>query len=79
MSYINIIIKNISGRETNLYVKTDNTIEYGKSLYGTTDPQWKFMAKILQNNKTFADYGVEDGDVITSNDRSEGGDEKNKN
>ena len=78
MSFINITIKNIAGRETNLFVKTDYTIRYGKSLYGPTDPQWKFMAKVLQNNKTFADYEIEDGDVITSNDRSEGGIVKSK-
>ena len=31
------------------------------------------MAKVLSNDKTFADYDIEDGDTIISNDRSEGG------
>ena len=76
MSKISIIIKNLANREYKLSVYTYNTIGEGKAQYGSDDPQWKFMAKVLQNNKTFADYDIEDGDVITSNDRSEGGDEK---
>ena len=73
MSHIKIIIKNLANREVSLYVYTYNTIGDGKAQYGFDDPQWKFMAKVLLNDKTFADYDIEDGDIIISNDRSEGG------
>lgn len=78
MSKIKVIIKNLANREFPLYVYTTNTIKQGKELYSTDDPQWKFMAKVLSNDKTFQDYDIEDGDIIISNDRSEGG-KMNKN
>ena len=31
------------------------------------------MAKVLSNDKTFADYDIEDGENVISNDRSECG------
>lgn len=73
MSKIKVIIKNLANREVPIYVYSSYTIKQGKDLYSTEDPQWKFMAKVLSNEKTFQDYDIEDGDTIISNDRSEGG------
>ena len=73
MSLITITIKNLANREYKLSVYTYNTIGEGKAKYGFDDPQWKFMAKVLSNDKTFADYDIEDGENVISNDRSECG------
>jgi hypothetical protein len=74
-----IYIKNLSGRSTQITVNGSDTISYGKQIYKTAsnssnaDPQWKFDGIVLSNNKTFNDYGIEEDDNITSNDRSQGG------
>lgn len=77
-----IYIKNLSGRSTQITVNGSDTIGNGKQTYkivsntSNSDPQWKFDGIVLNNNKTFNDYGIEEDDNITSNDRSQGG--KNK-
>lgn len=73
MTLITIIISNLSGRKTKLKVDTSDTISRGKTLYGQGDPQWKYDGETLNNNKKFSDYGIEDEDVIASNERSRGG------
>lgn len=76
MSCITIIITNMNGRRENLLVYTSDTIQRGKDLYGQGNPQWKADGEVLKNEKKFSDYGIEDGDYITSNDRSRGGNYK---
>ena len=77
-----IYIKNLAGRATQITVNGSDTISQGKQKYknasGTNNdnPQWKINGQVMNNNKTFNDYGIEEDDNITSNDRSEGG--KNK-
>lgn len=74
-----IYIKNLTGRSTQITVNGSDTISKGKQIYknasGTSnaDPQWKIDGQVMSNNKTFNDYGIEEDDNITSNDRSEGG------
>ena len=70
MSSITIIISNMNGRKSNLVVFTTDTISRGKELYGQGDPQWKADGEVLKNDKKFSDYQIQDGDTITSNDRS---------
>jgi len=76
MSYITITISNMAGRKSNLFVNVTDTISRGKELYREGDPQWKFNGEVLRNDKKFSDYGVENEDIITSNDRSRGGNHK---
>ena len=76
MSYITITISNMAGRKSNLCVNVTDTISRGKELYGEGDPQWKINGEVLRNDKKFSDYGVENEDIITSNDRSRGGNHK---
>ena len=74
-----IYIKNLSGRSTPINVNENDTIATGKLKYKQTaatsnsDPQWKIDGQVLNNNKTFKDYNIEEDDNITSNDRSQGG------
>ena len=74
-----IYIKNLSGKSTQIQVNGSDTIGQGKSIYkiasntNTPDPQWKINGIVLQNNKTFNDYGIEEDDNIITNERSEGG------
>lgn len=77
MTSITIIISNLNGRKSYLQVSTFDTISRGKELYGQGDPQWKADGEVLRNEKKFSDYEIEDGDMITSNDRSRGGNLKN--
>lgn len=79
MSSFKIYIKYLTGRSVQITVNGSNTISQGKSIFKTaigsnnSDFQWKFGSQVLKNDKTFDFYGIEDGDNITSNDRSEGG------
>ena len=74
-----IYIKNLSGKSTVIYVNGSDTISHGKLKYkqasnsNNSDPQWKIDGTVLNNNKTFDDYSIEEDDNITSNDRSQGG------
>ena len=74
-----IFIKNLSGRSTQIFVNGSDTIAQGKLKYkeasktDNADPQWKIDGTVMNNNKTFNDYGIDEDDNITSNDRSQGG------
>ena len=74
-----IYIKNLSGKSTAIYVNGSDTIAQGKLKYkqasntNNSDPQWKIDGQVLNNNKTFDDYSINEDDNITSNDRSQGG------
>ncbi len=68
---IRIYITNIRGKPIPLEVDPSETIAYGKKLYGNLtnefDRVWKFEGSLLNNNKTFEFYEIEDGDYIISN------------
>ena len=71
MSDIRIFIKDLKGRSFQITVNVSDTIEEGKRKYKNVsgcncDPQWTFCASILNNQKTFDFYGIEDGDTIIS-------------
>ena len=74
-----IYIKNLQGKSVMINVKDNDKIMDGKRKYRekigsqNPDPQWKYGSQVLKNEKTFGYYGIEEGDNITSNDRSEGG------
>ena len=74
-----IYIKNLSGKSTVIYVNGSDTIAQGKLKYqqasntNNSDPQWKIDGQVLNNNKTFDYYSIDEDDNITSNDRSQGG------
>ena len=76
---ITIRIKDLEEHIISITVSSSDTIENGKRKYCTAknrsfnDYQWKFGGRVLHNEKTFNDYEIEDGDMIGSNDRSEGG------
>lgn len=76
---ITVSIKDLEGHILSIRVSGSDTIENGKRKYCTSknrsfnDYQWKFNAKVLKNDKTFDFYEIEDGDMIGSNDKSEGG------
>ena len=70
MPRITIIIKNLNDDKKSIVVDTSDTISRGKSLYGNLNAQWLYDGEVLNNEKTFSDYKVEDGDYIISNDRT---------
>ena len=69
MPRITIIIKNFNDKKS-IVVDTSDTISRGKSLYGNLNALWLYDGEVLNNEKTFSDYNVEDGDYIISNDRT---------
>ena len=73
MTTITVVISNMNGRKSSLIVWTSDTIQRGKELYAQGDPQWKLDGEVLRNDKKFSDYGIENEDIIISNDRSRGG------
>lgn len=68
-----IRIVELSGREKILEVDANTTIEKAKEIFGDINRQWKCDGEVLKNEKTFSDYGIEEGDTITSVSRSMGG------
>lgn len=77
-SNITIYIKNLEDKKIPLEINLTDTIKRGKDKYKTkttysNNLQWKFNAKVLNDTKTFDFYGIEDDDIIISNDRNEGG------
>lgn len=81
MSTIKIYIRNLEGRALEIKVNTNDTIYQGKTTYyhnsdssiSISNLQWKFGSQVLKNDKTFAFYGIEEEDNISSNDRTRGG------
>jgi hypothetical protein len=72
MSDIRIFIRDLNGSSFQITVNVSDTIEEGKRKFKNVsgcncDPQWTFCASILNNQKTFDFYGIEDDDIIYSN------------
>ena len=65
MATINVIIKNINGKELFLNIAETCTINEGKRKIGLSeDKVWLFGGMILNGSKTFKDYEIKDGNVI---------------
>ena len=63
---LKIKIKN-SGKETIISVYPNMTIEDAKKLFfGGIRTRLLYDGEILHNDKTFSDYGIEDGDTISN-------------
>ncbi len=59
-------------------VKSVQTIGEGKEIFykkirNSNNNQWKFMADVLKDDKTFRDYEIEENDEIEANPISRGG------
>ena len=75
---MNIIIATPDKKKTQIKVTKNQTIEQGKEEFyrvigNRNNNQWKFMAEVLKDNKTFAEYEIEDKDEIEANPLSRGG------
>ena len=63
---LNIKIRDIYRNETTICVNPNMTIGDAKKLFfGDITRHLLFNAKYLYNDKTFSDYGIEDGDTIS--------------
>ena len=63
---LNIKIRDIVGNETKISVNPNMTIGDAKKLFfGDIRIHLKFNAKYLYNDKTFSDYGIKDGYIIS--------------
>ena len=72
---LNIKIRDIVGNETKISVNPNMTIGDAKKLFfgDIRTTHLKFNAKYLYNDKTFSDYGIEDGDTIVLSQEFRGG------
>lgn len=75
---MNIIIATPDKKKTKITVNPNNTIGEGKKLFynkigNTNNNQWKFMADVLKDERTFSSYEIEDNDEIEANPVSRGG------
>ena len=75
---MNIIIATPDKKKTQIKVTKNQTIGQGKEEFyrvigNRNNNQWKFMAEVLKDNKTFAEYEIEDKDEIEANPLSRGG------
>ena len=73
-----IIIRDIKGREIKLHVSEDLTFrevkeKYYSALGDFTDVQFKWDGEVPKDEKRLCDYDIEDGDVITAAHYSRGG------
>ena len=65
MSTIKVIIRDNKGNQRNLNVLLSDTINGVKSKLGNAENRnWMYNGMLLKGNKTFNDYGIEDGDMI---------------
>ena len=68
---IKVNIKNAKGRETQLLVNSSDKISLGKKLYAnlvdsSDDLSWKYDGIILNDDKTFDYYKIDNEDLIIS-------------
>ena len=54
-------------------VDKNMTIEKAKEMIGQADKQWIYDAEVLEDDKTFSDYYIEEGCEITTVDKARGG------
>lgn len=71
---IHITVKDMKGNEKMLTITESNTIAEGKSKLGhELGRVWKYEGNILDNNKKFKDYEIEDGETIIATNKVIGG------
>lgn len=64
----------MKGNEKMLTITESNTIAEGKSKLGhELGRVWKYEGNILDNNKKFKDYEIEDGETIIATNKVIGG------
>ena len=63
---IKVTIIGLTGKENSIYVYPCDKIRHGNAKCGQDFSGWKFDGEILNNDKTFAFYDIEDGDIIVS-------------
>lgn len=80
MTEVKLYIKTLKNRITEIHISLDSKISKGKEKWkeadkskNNYDPQWKFGSMVLKDDRTFNDYGIEEEDNITTNERNEGG------
>lgn len=74
MSMISISVKDMKGIETPLRIDKNQTINEGKRMLGhDTNRVWKFDGNVLEGNKTFLFYEVDNGETIIATDKVVGG------
>ena len=74
MSQIHITIEDAKGYKKLLSIYDNETIEKGKLKIGhEVSMEWIFNAEILENNKTFRDYEIKNGETIIAIGRYEAG------
>lgn len=64
---MNLVVKDIKLHEKQLEVSKSDTIAYGKTKLGYTPVDgwnFKFDGEILENNKKFGDYDIDEGDIL---------------
>ena len=65
MSTMRLIIRDNKGNQRSLNVLLTDTINGVKSKLGNAENRiWMYNGMILSGNKTFNDFGIEDGDMI---------------
>jgi hypothetical protein len=74
MSQIRISVKDMKGIETPLNILNSKTINEGKIMIGhDVNRVWKYDGNILEGNKTFLFYDVDNGETIIATDKVVGG------
>lgn len=74
MSTIQVTILDMKGNKKLLSIKDSATIAQGKSEIGhELGRVWKYDATNLDNNKTFKDYEIENGETIVATNKVIGG------
>ena len=66
-----VIIQTINGHSYSLEISGENLILDLKTNYKCI--QFKFCGNVLRDDKTLNSYGIEDEDIIISEDRANGG------
>ena len=74
MSQIRISVKDMKGNETPLSILNNKKINDGKIQLGhDINRVWKYDGNVLDGNKTFSFYEVENGETIIATDKVVGG------
>ena len=64
---MNISIVGLNGKNISLKVNVSDTILSAKKKVNQEKAIWKYEINILEDDKTFGDYYIENGDTIISN------------
>lgn len=71
---MHITVKDMKGTEKMLTIIKSNTIAQGKTKLGhELGRVWKYEGNILDNNKKFEDYEIDEGETIIATNKVIGG------